>query len=141
MISRRELLIGGAALVACRPSVIRVSRPHVTHGLQVGDVGHGRALVWARCDQAARLELEWDTSPRFPARRRVLGPVVTPDSDHAATVALDGLPPGQQIFVRARFDREAARGTSGWATAKFATPSATKFRIAWTGDTCGQGYG
>jgi alkaline phosphatase D len=67
--------------------------------------------------------------------------VVTPEADHAATVALSALPAAQRIFVRARFEREAARGTSEWATASFAPPSATGFRVAWTGDTCGQGFG
>jgi alkaline phosphatase D len=113
----------------------------VTHGLQVGDVGTGTALVWARSDEPARLQLEWDTSPRFTSPRRVLGPTVTADGGNAATVPLTGLPSGQRVFVRARFDREASRGISDWANASFATPSSSGFRIAWTGDTCGQGYG
>ncbi len=115
--------------------------PAVTHGLQVGDVGSGRALVWARCDEPARLVVEWDTSERFASPRVVRGPVVGPARGLAATVALSGLPDGQTIFVRGRFEREAARGTSATATARFQTPRADRFRVAWTGDTCGQGYG
>src|SRR6185503_4311702 len=66
---------------------------------------------------------------------------VTHDSGLAATVALADLPDAQRVFVRVRFDREAARGMSEWATASFATPNPQRFRVAWTGDTCGQGFG
>jgi alkaline phosphatase D len=141
VLTRRELLIGGAAITACRATGVRVSRPRITHGIQVGDVSTRGALVWARCDEPARMQIEWDTSERFAAPRRVAGPIVTSDSDLTATVALDGLPDGQRIFVRARFDREAARGASEWAVASFAMPSHDRVRVAWTGDTCGQGFG
>jgi len=115
--------------------------PTVTHGVQVGDVETGRALVWARCDEPARMQIEWDTTERFATARRVVGPIVTPEGDHAANVPLVGLPDAQTIHVRVRFDREAARGTSAWATARFPTPQPQRFRVAWTGDTCGQGFG
>ncbi len=121
--------------------MVRSRRPAVTHGLQIGDVGNQGALLWARCDEPARLQLEWDTSPRFANPRRAVGPTVTPLTDHAATMSIPGIPAAQNIFVRARFEREAARGTSDWATASFRTPDPTRFRVAWTGDTCGQGYG
>ena len=120
-----------------RPSSV----PNLTHGVQVGDVQAGRALVWARATEPARLVIEWDTSEQFGNPRRVRGPVVTPDGDHAATVAIDGLPDAQTIAIRARFEREAERGASAWAMARFHTPRADRFRIAFTGDTCGQGFG
>jgi alkaline phosphatase D len=144
MLTRRGFMIGSAAsLVACRVApVTRIQRPTHTHGLQIGDVSTGGALVWARCSEPARLEVEWDTTPRFANPRRTASPLaVTPDTDRTGTVALSKLPAAQQIFVRARFTREADRGTSDWATATFATPGARSFRVAWTGDTCGQGYG
>ncbi|HEY5952462.1 MAG TPA: alkaline phosphatase D family protein [Kofleriaceae bacterium] len=141
MLTRRELLIGAGALAACRATGVRVTRPNVTHGLQIGDVSTAGALVWARCDEPARMQIEWDTSDRFANPRRVLGPLVNRDVDLAATVAIAGLPDKQRVFVRARFDREAARGTSEWATASFVTPRPNRVRVAWTGDTCGQGFG
>src|SRR5262249_37440165 len=64
-----------------------------------------------------------------------------PAGDLAATVALDGLPDAQTVCYRARFEREAARGASAWVSGQFATPRADRFRLAWTGDTCGQGFG
>src|SRR5664279_281030 len=144
VITRRKFLVGGAALAAtaCTRKVTPASAPPtVTHGLQVGDVGGGRALVWGRASEASRLLLEWDTTDKFTKPRAVQGPVVTPESGLAATVAIDGLPDGQTIFVRGRFEREAQRGASNGEIVKFQTPRSDKFRLAWTGDTCGQGFG
>lgn len=137
MITRRRFLSGSAAsLVACRtrsPQVV-TPVPLVTHGVQAGDVESGRAIVWARCSEPARMVVEWGT-------QRLAGPVVTPETDMTGIVALSGLPDGERIRYRVRFEREAARGASEWTTGSFATPRATKLRVAWTGDTCGQGYG
>ena len=129
------------ALACSRSAQVRSKSPEITHGVQSGDVQTGRALIWARCDEPARMIVEWDTSERFPHPRRVPGPVVGPASDHAATVAITGLPAGQTIRYRVRFEREAARGNSAWVTGRFQMPRADKFRLVWTGDTCGQGFG
>ncbi len=85
--------------------------------------------------------VEWDTTGRFERPRRVAGPVVSPASDHAATLPIGDLPDGQTVCYRVRFEREAARGASAWATGRFATPRADRVRFVWTGDTCGQGFG
>jgi alkaline phosphatase D len=145
IVSRRGFLAGSAAALygACtRSPLIKTSSPAVTHGVQVGDVQTGRALVWARASEPSRLVVEWDTSERFGNPRRVAGPVVTADHDFATTLAIENLPrDAQTIRVRARFEREAERGASAWAMATFATPRSDGFRVAWTGDTCGQGFG
>jgi alkaline phosphatase D len=91
--------------------------------------------VWARCDRPAPLYVEWDTGERFATARRVVGPVASPESDHSVIAELEGLPPGQTIVVRARF------GDGAWDQARFRTPNDRAFRLAWTGDTCGQGFG
>ncbi|HWO26343.1 MAG TPA: alkaline phosphatase D family protein [Kofleriaceae bacterium] len=143
MLNRRGFLIGSLSTLACGPRApaVRTQQPRVTHGVQAGDVQTGRALVWARCDEPARMVVEWDTTASFARPRAIAGPVVTPDSDHTGIVALDGLPDAQTIAYRVRFEREAARGASAWATGRFATPRPDRVRVAWTGDTCGQGYG
>ena len=144
VLDRRQFLIGataGGVLACTRGPAIRTRGPTVTHGVQAGDVQTDRALVWARCDQPARMIVEWSTTPTFARVRRVAGPVVGPDTDFTATVALTGLPPGQTIAYRVRFEREAARGASAWEVGRFAMPRADGFRFAWTGDTCGQGFG
>jgi alkaline phosphatase D len=143
VLTRRGFLIGSAGAVACGPLAPagRSRRPGVTHGVQAGDVGAGRAIVWARCDEPARMIVEWDTAPSFARARRIAGPVVTPEGDLAGAVTLDGVPDAQTIAYRVRFEREAARGASDWIAGRFAAPRPDRFRIAWTGDTCGQGYG
>ncbi|MEO8554596.1 MAG: alkaline phosphatase D family protein, partial [Kofleriaceae bacterium] len=144
MLTRRRFLAGGAALAAtaCTRRVIPSSPPPaITHGVQVGDVGGGSALVWARASEPARLVVERDTTDRFASPRVVRGPVASPETGFAATARVEGLPDGQTVFVRARFEREAARGTSLAAVARFQTPRTDRFRVVWTGDTCGQGYG
>ena len=143
MITRRQLLLGSAAagVAACARSAIKTKLPLVTHGVQAGDVQTDRALVWARCDERARLVVEWSTVKSFGKAQRVAGNVVGPDTDFTGTVALTDLPPGQTIVYRLRFEREAARGSSAWAYGRFATPRADHFRFVWTGDTCGQGFG
>ncbi len=141
-ITRRAFLAGAGATLACaKTPTIRTAVPRHTHGVQSGDVQAGRALVWARCDQPARMMIEWDTTDRFTRPRRVAGPMVGPDTGHAATVPLDGLPDAQTIAYRVRFAREAERGASAWSGGLFATPRADRFRLAWSGDTCGQGFG
>jgi alkaline phosphatase D len=113
----------------------------VTHGVQAGIVDANRAILWARCDERARMVVEWDTTDRFANPKRFGGPIVSPDSDLCGALELADLPIGQTIAYRVRFEREAARGESEWTVGRFATPPADTFRVAWTGDTCGQGYG
>jgi alkaline phosphatase D len=144
VLTRRRFVLGALSTgaVACaRSAVVRSRPPQLTHGVQSGDVQTGQALIWARCDEAARMVVEWDTSPGFAHARRVAGPVVGAEAGFAGTVALDRLPDGQTISYRVRFEREAARGTSAWGTGRFQTPRADRFRFVWTGDTCGQGFG
>jgi alkaline phosphatase D len=143
VLTRRRFLTGALSTgaLACARNAIPTSRPQITHGVQSGDVQTGRALIWARASEPARIVVEWDTSDRFSHPRRIAGPVVGPASDGAATVALDGLPDAQTICYRVRFEREAARGDSAWTMGRFATPRADRIRFAWTGDTCGQGFG
>jgi len=143
VLTRRRFVAGVAVgAVGCtRGPWVRTTRPEVTHGVQAGDVQAGRALVWARSSEPALMQVEWATTSDFAQARRVVGPRVGPASDHAGTVALTGLPPGQTIHYRIRFTREAERGDSPWVNARFRTPGGEQVRFAWSGDTCGQGFG
>jgi alkaline phosphatase D len=140
---------GAAALAACRRGAqVQSRRPRVTHGVQSGDVqlagDAASAVVWARSDEPARMVVEWSRSPAFTGATRVGGPVVTPETDGTGVVPLAALPAGSEVHYRVRFEREAARGESAWSVGRFATPAGgagAPFRMAWTGDTCGQGYG
>jgi alkaline phosphatase D len=145
MLSRRRFL--GSALAssaaACVPRgpAILQRRPALTHGVQAGDVGGGKATVWARGSEAGMLEVEWDTVERFSQPRRVARVSVHAGADFTATARLAGLPDEQTIWYRIRLTREAARGESDWTVGRFATPSARRVRFTWSGDTCGQGFG
>lgn len=146
-LDRRALLRGAAASlvaggVGCRRGpAVHLDRPRLTHGVQAGDVDGERALVWARVDRPARLRVEWDTTPRFARARRVDGPAVDPTGDHCGVVALAGLPAGQTIFYRVT--AVDGRTTSDPVVGRFSSAPAAGdgWRLAWSGDTCGQGYG
>jgi alkaline phosphatase D len=109
-------------------------------GVQTGDVEPTRAVVWSRADRPARLVVEWSASPSFADARRIAGPLVTPAEDLCGRVGLEGLPPGQRVHYRARFEGERA---GAWVTGSFATPptDARDVLLAWSGDTNGQGWG
>ncbi len=145
MLNRRAFLGGSAAALgalACkRGPAILSAQPSITHGVQSGDPDGDRALVWARCSEDARMLVEWDTTDRFANPRRVAGPTVSGDTDRCGIAALAGLPAAQTIFYRIKFEREVDRGASAWATGRLRTPRTDRVRVAWSGDTCGQGYG
>ena len=104
MLTRRGFIGGSIASIgslACgRGPLIRTNPPAITHGVQSGDPSGDRALIWARCNEAARMVVEWDTTDRFANPRRVAGDTVREARDHCGVVPLAGLPAGQTIFYR-----------------------------------------
>lgn len=140
--------------VLSAPAVVRASEPGpgirsgagptITHGVASGDVDYDSAVVWSRSDRAARMIVEWSTTESFANGRRVVGPVSSGKDDFTAKVLLRRLPPGQRIFYRVQFeDRAGARNSSEPQIGQFVT-APRDFRdimFAWSGDTCGQGYG
>jgi alkaline phosphatase D len=152
-LSRRRFLRGALAFGSA-PALLRAqaSLPAVGWGAQVGDLvldapGHepgASAVVWSRTDRPARLVVEWSTTEAFLDPRRVVGPAAVEDTDFTAQVDLRGLPPGQTLFYRARFQGLAdASALSEPIAGRFATPSRSPrdLVLAWSADTCGQGYG
>ncbi len=152
----RRAFCGAAAGVLISPWAARVApaavvpegaRPAITHGVASGDVAaDGTAVVWARADRPARLIVEWSTTDSFRDARRAAGPDAIEPDDFTARVVLRGLPPGQTIVYRARFDDLAEPGLRGLPVAgRFRTPPAPDDRravtLAWGGDTAGQGWG
>jgi alkaline phosphatase D len=148
-------LSGGAALVAGLPGspgqapaivTSEAARPSNAFGVAAGDVEGDRAIVWSRTDRAARLEVEYATTSSFTNPLRVTGPAALETSDFTAQVDLSGLPPGQRIFYRARFQSlhdlrvwsEPVEGTFLTAPTAAAPRDVT---LAWTADVCGQGWG
>src|SRR5262249_15010709 len=123
------------------------ARPVIAEGVASGDVGHDRAILWSRCDRAARMIVEWDTSDRFANGRRVVRPAAIEATDFTAKIDLRGLPAGEHIFYRVQFqDLRDLKNLSEPAVGTLVTPPAPAgkprdVKIAFTGDVCGQGWG
>lgn len=145
----------GAGLVAGQSPLARVLgapalipsdrlRPQLPSGIQSGDVTTSRAIVWSRADRPARLLVEWSTSDRFTDVRTVEGPAALEGSGFTAAVDLSGLPAGEDIFYRVRFDSLEHPGTlSEPLVGRFRTAprEAVPLRVAWSADCVGQGWG
>lgn len=107
-----------------------------------GDVLGSAGVVWGHTDRPARLVVEWSTTPKLESARRVIGPAALPELGGVAQVELTGLPAGQQIFYRARFqDLRDPRVESEPRSGRLVTAPKGRVRFAFSGDQVGQGYG
>jgi alkaline phosphatase D len=151
-LTRRDWLVRSASTVAlaglgslARPYLSRAAdRPQITNGVQSGDVSGGSAVVWARADRPARMQVECATVESFKTILRTASSEALPDRDFTSKVLLQGLPPGHDIFYRVRFENIADAGISGETqTGHFRTAPAesTSISFVWSGDTAGQGWG
>jgi alkaline phosphatase D len=156
-LTRRQLLVRSASSVAlagfgslARPYLSRAAdRPQLACGLASGDVSANSAVVWARADRPARMQVECSTVESF---RTIVGAAAAdalPDRDYTSKVLLEGLPAGQDIFYRVRFEAIGETGTSGetqvghfrTAPADGSSSSQASLSFVWSGDTAGQGWG
>src|ERR1700741_1466541 len=78
-------------------------RPTITHGVQSGDVSVDSAVVWARADRPARMQVEISTTDSFNVIHQGAYVDALPEGDFTAKALIDGLPAGQEIFYRIRF--------------------------------------
>jgi alkaline phosphatase D len=125
------------------PTVLDGARPLVSHGVASGDVTDSEAVLWARADRESRILVEWSESASFSSPLRRNGPVAAASSDFTAKLLLRDLPPGRRIHYRIAFeDRQGGLGP--WTEGSLVTAARGKaqdVRFAWSGDTCGQGWG
>jgi alkaline phosphatase D len=151
-LTRRQLLVRSASTLAvagmgslARPYLSRAAdRPRIACGIQSGDVSSGSAMVWARADRPARMRVDYSTVESFKTVIGAASSDALPDHDFTAKVLLDGLPPGEDIFYRVRFEDFGETGISGETQmGHFRTAPAEKRSISfvWSGDTAGQGWG
>jgi alkaline phosphatase D len=146
--TRRQFLVRSTASLAlaslARPRLSRAAdRPQIAGGIQSGDVSDGSAVVWARADRPARMQVECSTVESFKTIIASASRDALPDADFTAKLLLNDLPPGQDIFYRVRFD-DIATGTPGESrVGHFRTAPAAGRSISflWSGDTAGQGWG
>jgi alkaline phosphatase D len=140
VISRRSFIAG--AMMA--PAIVKAqnARPRAPQGVAAGDAGGDRAVIWSRCDRPARMFVEYSTTERFREVTRVRGPAALESSDFTARTVLTRLPAGQRIFYRVVFqDLTDLRSWSEPETGSFTTGGTASVRLAWSADTCGQGWG
>jgi alkaline phosphatase D len=128
------------------PGIITAERrrPLIDYGVAAGDPIGRRAVVWAHVDRPARMTVEYATTESFSRARTVRGSIASPDTGLTARVTLTDLPPGQDIHYRVRFeDTTDRRAVSAAEVGRFRTaPGAGRpVRLAWSADTCGQGWG
>jgi alkaline phosphatase D len=120
------------------------SRPQITHGLQSGDVSTDSAMVWARADRPSRMLVETATTDSFKNIHSAVAIDALPESDFTAKALLEGLPAGQDIFYRVRFEDLAAPTISSEAQVgrfRVAPTDRRSVSFVWSGDTAGQGWG
>jgi alkaline phosphatase D len=151
-LTRRRLLstAGATAAVAItggivRPAISRAAdRPLVTHGVQSGDVSLDSGVVWARADRPARMLVEIATTDSFRDVRSAVWVDALPESDFTAKALIEGLPTGQDIFYRIRFQNLASPDAIGEPTVgRFRTAPSERRSVSfvWSGDSMGQGWG
>ena len=152
LLNRRRLLTTlGSAVAAngfggiARPFISRAAdRPSVTHGVQSGDVSVDSAMVWARADRPSRMLVEVSTGDRFDVIHSGTFADVLPETDFTAKVLLEGLPAGQDVFYRVRFQDLSTPTIMGEpVVGRLRTAPADRRSISfvWSGDTAGQGWG
>jgi phosphodiesterase/alkaline phosphatase D-like protein len=150
-LTRRQLLVRSASTAAlaglggiAKPYLSRAAdRPRITCGLQSGDVSTDSAIVWARADRPARMQVDCSTVESFATIVRSSSIDALPDHDFTAKLLLEGLPPGQEIFYRVRFDDigEGIAGETQIGHFRTAPLEPRSLSFVWSGDTAGQGWG
>lgn len=149
--TRRQFLVHSTSSLAvaslgtlAKPHLSRAAdRPQITSGIQSGDVSGASAVIWARADRAARMQVECSTLESFKAIVASASGDALPEADFTSKLLLNDLPPGQDIFYRVRFD-DVATGIAGESrVGHFRTAPAARQSISflWSGDTAGQGWG
>src|SRR5262249_55399994 len=101
-------------------------------------------VVWAGWDRAARMVIEVGTTDAFRDVRQAGFVDALPETDFTAKALIEGLPAGQDIFYRLRFeDLSSPTILSEPAIGHFRTAPADRRSVSfvWGGDTAGQGWG
>jgi len=152
--TRRRLMQAGAGLAlpawarAASPAPAVATperaRPRVAGGVASGDLTPQSAIIWSRADRPARMLLEYAPTESFRLARRITGPAALAADDYTARVDLGGLPAGEEVFYRVRFQSlEDPRAISEPVVGRLRTVGAGSgdLRFLWSGDTAGQGWG
>ncbi len=133
--------LGGIA----KPYLSRAAdRPVITHGIQSGDVSTDSGVVWARSDRPSRMLVEVATTESFKSLCNSAFVDALLETDFTAKALIEGLPPGQDIFYRIRFQDHASPTILGEPlVGRFRTAPSERRDVSftWSGDTAGGGWG
>ena len=150
VLTRRRFLTTGAsssaiaAIGIAKPALSRAAdRPLITHGIQSGDVSIDSGIVWARADRPSRMLVEVATTDSFKNVRSAVFVDALPETDFTAKALIEGLPAGQDIFYRIRFqDHSFPTLLSAPQIGRFRTAPSERRNVSfvWSGDTAG-GWG
>src|SRR5262249_50847440 len=102
------------------------------------------AVIWARADRPARMLAEIATTDSFKTIHDTVFVDALPESDFTAKALIEGLPAGQDIFYRIRFQDLSSPTIAGEPMiGRFRTGPSDRRSIAfvWSADTAGQGWG
>ncbi|MFI5618876.1 alkaline phosphatase D family protein [Streptomyces sp. NPDC051567] len=131
--------------LAPAPALALSGRPRARWGVQSGEVTSSSGLVWVRSDRPARMTVETSATESFRRPHCWHGLLIGRETDLTGTVALRGLPPGEQIHSRVTIaDPDDPRRTGEPVHGTFRTAPATRrpgVRFLWSGDIAGQGWG
>ncbi len=114
----------------------------VTHGVAVGAVGDGSALIWSRTDRDAIMHVRIESEDGHPLFEKT-APVVK-ERDFTGKIKVIGLKPDTVYHYQVWFDAENGKPSGKFPASqgKFRTaplPTAAKaVTFAWTGDLAGQ---
>ena len=149
--SRRAVLRASATIglalagSVAMPSILRAqARPTMPSGLQSGDIGADRAVLWARADRPSKAVFEWSTTESFQDVTRLPALDALPETDYAVKLLAQGLPADQEIFWRVVMtELNDVNAVSAPMVGHFRTaPTARRdVSFVWSGDTAGQGWG
>jgi len=148
-LTRRRFLTTAASAIAAvggvaKPYLSRAAdRPLITHGVQSGDVSIDSGVVWARTDRLARMLVEVATSDSFINVVSAASVDALPQADFTAKALIEGLPPGQDVFYRVRFEDLSFPILSEPQIGHFRTAprKGRSVSFVWSGDTAGGGWG
>ena len=152
ILTRRQLLVRSASTAAlaglgslAKPFLSRAAdRPLIACGIASGDVERNSAVIWARADRPARMRIEYSTVESFKTLLGAASSDAVPERDCTSKLLIEGLPPGQDIFYRLRFENIPESGISGETRLGHFRTAPTDRRsmsFVWSGDVAGQGWG
>ena len=140
--------MGAAARAVCpgpRDRDVQAARPSTALARRL-ETSTRTAIVWSRTDRPCDSSSIHDRIVHGPPACR--GPCRPEATDFTARLDLSGLPEGQRIFYRVRFQSLSdLRAWSEPVSGAFTTPIVRSVRpprdvtVAWTADTVGQGWG